>query len=261
MAFTAPGEGRKPNVLTASRSVSVVDVARDPSVVQKLDYETWLPYAAKVYEISPKIEDYILVTTPICPSDLPNRNGIGFPLTELVKFQPPPISRQTYKAWAGCPVHYEHKNEIHEDAYGVILDARMQPIMGYGSGRLWKVMGLLAIEKYKYPEIARRVLEGDVNTYSMGAFVDYFTCSYCATEMSKHAGCTHVHPSNDIDWNEVRSYDSKNHIAYRNAHGIQPIECSIVESPAWVTALSDHVHEVDDSRVMAGQRPLSNNRY
>ena len=236
---------KKPNVLTASRSVATAEVSKDLSVVQKLDYETWLPYAAKVYQISPNIQDYILVKTPICPSDIPNRNGIGFPLKELIKFQPPPIARQTFKAWAGQPVHYEHKNEIHEEAYGVILDARMAPIKGYGDGKLWKVMGLLAIDKYKYPRIAQRVLDGDVNTYSMGALVDYFTCSYCGSRMNKHGGCSHIHPSNQIDWNPVKDYNGQTHIAYRNAHNIQPIECSIVETPAWVPALSDSVSEFD----------------
>jgi hypothetical protein len=211
--FTAPSNARRANVVIASTSISVTDVAKDPSVIQKLDYETWFPYAAKIYEISPNINDYIIIKTPICPSDIPNRNGIGFPLSELVKFQPPPVSRQTYKAWSGCPLHYEHRNEVHEDAYGVILDARMVPILNYGSGRLWKVMGLIALEKYKYPEIARRVLEGDINTYSMGAFVDYFTCSYCNTEMTKHGGCGHVNHNNDIDWKKFQDYDGSSHIA------------------------------------------------
>lgn len=237
-----PDQPRKvANVVIANQSVSVVDAEKDPSQLQALDYPTWLPFAAKVYKISPKIEDYILVTTPICPSDIPNRNGIGFPLNELTAFQPPPISRMAYKAWAGCPVHYEHKNEIHEDAYGVILDASLHKVSGYGGGKLWKVMGLLAIDKYKYPEIARRVAAGDVNTYSMGAYVDSFSCSYCNSPMTKTQYCGHIHPNNDIDWREFQDFDGSRHIAFRNAHGISPIETSIVESPAWTTALSDHI--------------------
>lgn len=232
---------RKPNVTLSNQAVSVVDVEKDPEAVSKLDFEVWLPYAAKVYEISPNIKDYILVTTPICPSDIPNRNGIGFPLKELLAFQPPPISRQSFKTWASCPLHYEHKNEVHKDAYGVIFDSALTRVNGYGNGKLWKVMGLLGIDKYKYPEMARRVLEKDINTYSMGAFVDYFTCSYCDSEMTKHKGCQHINPNNDIDWKEFTNYDGTKHIAYRNAHGIQAIEISLVESPAWVPALSNNV--------------------
>ncbi len=210
--------------------------------LQQLDFATWLPFAAKVYEINPDIRGYLLATIPICPSGIPNRNGIGFPLNELTKFQPPPIARQSFKAWTGCPIHYEHRNEIHKDAYGVIFDSSLRPIQGYGKGKLWKVMGLIGIDIDKYPEMARRVAEGDVNTYSMGALVDGFSCSYCGKEASKKSSCGHIDLRNDMDWNEVRSWDNQRHVAYRNAHGIQPIECSIVESPAWTTALSDQIH-------------------
>lgn len=74
----------------------------------ELDFTTWLPFAADTYKISPNISDYVLRKIPLCPSDIPNRNGIAFPLQELIKYQPPPTNRQVYKAWAGCPVHIEH---------------------------------------------------------------------------------------------------------------------------------------------------------
>jgi hypothetical protein len=234
-------EPKKPNIIVANNGISVIDAEKDGSRLQTLDYPTWLPFAAKLYNISSNIEDFLLVTTPICPSDIPNRNGVAFPLAELTKFQPPPVSRMTYKAWKGCPVHREHKADVHEDAYGVILDASLHKVTGYGNGKLWKVMGLLAIDKYKYPEMARRVREGDVNTYSMGALADFFTCSYCGQEITKASNCGHVHHKNEIDWREVIGPDGRNHIAFRNAHNVNPVECSIVESPAWTTALSDQI--------------------
>lgn len=232
---------REVNVVMASKSESVMDAEKDKSLLQNLDYTTWLPFAAKTYKISADINDYVLAVFPICPSDIPNRNGIGFPLDELIKFQPPPISRMAYKAWTGCPVHYEHRNEIHEDAYGVILDTSLHKISGYGGGKLWKVMGLIGIDKTKYPEMAQRVLDKDIDTGSMGAYVDTFSCSYCKAPMTKTHFCNHIHPSNDIDWKEYKDYDGSSHIAFRNAHGISPIEYSLVESPAWVSSLSDHI--------------------
>lgn len=237
-------EIKKPNVVVAQQSVSVVDFDRDPSTIgeaQRMDFEVWLPFAAEVYKISKKLEDFLIVTTPICPSDIPNRNGIGFPLQELIAFQPPPISRMSYKAWAGCPVHLEHKNDVHEEAYGVILDTSLHRISGFGGGKLWKVMGLLAIDKYKYRRVAEKVANGEINTYSMGAYVNAFTCSYCGQEMTKQSYCDHVHPKNTINWGEHRDYRGDSHLAFLNAHVIQPIETSIVESPAWTTALSDHI--------------------
>lgn len=231
---------QKPNVVTAADTGHVIDI-KDNQQIHSLDYPTWLPFAAKLYEISPNIEDYIIISVPICPSDLPNRNGIGFPIAELTKFQPPPVSRMAYKAWAGTPLHYDHVNEIHKDAYGVVLDASLHKISGYGNGKLWKVMGLAALDKTKYAKMARRVLDNEINTYSMGAMVDSFTCSYCKEPFSEKSYCSHLNPKNDIDWQSVRDHDDSQHLAFRNAHGINPIELSLVESPAWTTALSDHI--------------------
>ena len=244
-------QGAKSHVVTAAQTGIKVDDANTDegeSMTQRLDYETWLPYAAKLYRIDPDIKNYYLVTVPICPSDIPNRNGIGFPLAELLKFQAPPVARMAYKAWSGCPVHYEHANEVHEDAYGVILDTHMHQIKGFASDKLWTVMGMLAIDKNKYPEIARRIKEKDLNTYSMGALVDSFTCSYCNTPLNAkgYPGCSHVGTSKEINWRRTRDHSGRDHIAFLNAHGINPIECSAVETPAWSTALSDNVIAMED---------------
>lgn len=224
-------------------SVEVQDAEKDQTLLQKLDYETWLPFAAKTYNISPKIEDYLIVNTIVCPSDIPNRNGIAFPRSELAQFLPPPTNRMAYKAWKGCPVHLEHQNEVHEDAYGVILDASFHKIIGYGNGQLWKVMGLLAIDKNKYPDIAQEVLKGLINTYSMGALVDSFSCGFCGAECSKEHICPHITSHKNVNWKVFDGYDGQEHLAFLNAHGIQPIECSIVRDPAWAPALSDQVFE------------------
>lgn len=208
-----------------------------------LDYKTWLPFAAKRYEISPKIEDYIIVNTLICPSDIPNRNGIAFPATELANFLPPPTNRMAYKAWKGCPVHLEHDNEDYTKAYGVILDASLEKVQGYGGGKLWKVMGLLAIDKNKYADIAQMVLTKKINTYSMGALVDYFTCGYCGTECSNTHTCGHITSPKNVNWKKYRDFDGSTHLAFLNAHGISPIECSIVKDPAWAPALSNNVYD------------------
>lgn len=236
-------EVRKPNVIVSNSDSTVIEPESEleQKTLQLLDYPTWLPFAAKLYEISPNIEDYILVTTLICPSDIPNRNGIGFPLKELTEFRAPPVSRMAYKAWAGTPLHYEHKNEIHKDAYGVVLDSSLHKVSNYGGGKLWKVMGIIAVDKTKYPKMAERVRTGAVNTYSMGALVDAFSCSYCGAELTKHKHCSHVNLNRDIDWNIIPHYSGVDHVAFRNAHGISAIEYSIVESPAWTSALSDTI--------------------
>lgn len=209
-----------------------------------LDYKTWLPFAAKTYHISPNIEDYVLSVTPICPADIPNRNGIGFPIQELATFAPPPLNRMVYKCWAGCPTHYDHDNEDYTKAFGVVLDASLHRISRFGDKDLWKVMGLIATDKKKHPHMAQRVLNKDVDTYSMGTLSDYFTCSLCGTrqvfEGDKFiSGCTHLNPEDGVVFYEYQDGDGHSRAVYRNAHGLQPFELSIVEDPAWPIALGD----------------------
>ena len=230
-------------VNTLSQGEEVMDAEKDQSLLTSLDYETWLPFAAKVYKISPRIEDYILVNTPICPSELPNRNGIAFPTSELARFMPPPTNRMAYKAWKSCPLHLEHANEIHEDAYGVILDTSFHKVSGYGNGKLWKVMGLIAVDKNKYPDIAQQVLTKEINTYSMGALVDSFTCGFCGTECSSQYCCQHITSIKDVNWRMYKDWDGSQHLIFLNAHGISPLEVSLVKDPAWAVALSDEVQE------------------
>lgn len=221
-----------------------VDVEKSPDAVANLDYETWLPFAAKTYHISPHIEDYVVFPTPICPAGLPNRNGIGFPLEELTRYQPPPISRMVYKAWAGTPVHFEHDNEDCTKAFGVVLDARLTKMVGYGGGRHWKVMGLAAVDKNKHPDIAQEVIDRKIDTVSMGATADYFRCSVCGAQVfgpkEKYRNCHHVTHSQDVNFKIVR-VDNQNLLAFLWAYSLSPIELSLVRDPAWVVANSETV--------------------
>lgn len=220
--------------------------AYDQGNAQPLDYSTWLPFAAKTYNISADINDYVLSVTPICPADIPNRNGVGFPLRELMAFAPPPSNRMVYKCWAGCPVHREHDNEDVQTAYGVVLDASLHKINGYGGGELWKVMGLAATDKKKHPDMAQRVLNRSVETYSMGCLSSYLSCSLCGTPIVYKddklvSCCSHMDPESNLEFYPYKDQHGQTHAVYRNAHGIQPFELSIVEDPAWPIALGDTI--------------------
>lgn len=208
-----------------------------------LDYTTWLPFASKTYLISPRIENFAIVCAPICPADLPNRNGIGFPLQELIKFRAPPVGRQVFKAWSGCPIHLEHDNEDPSTAYGVVLDSSMHKVSRYGNGKLWKVMGLFAIDKIKHPDIAQEVIAGSIDTYSMGALADSFRCSYCDTPITQFNHCHHIDPRDGVDFRPVQDWEGVMHLAFRNAYDLTPFELSIVRDPAWTTAQSSYVLE------------------
>ena len=231
----------------------------------KLDAHTWLPFAAKTYELPMDLSDYVITLTPMLPSDVPNRNGIAFPLAELTKFRPPPIARMAYKAWAGCPLHLEHDNEDYRTAIGVVLDTSLRRITGFNGNQIWKIMSLVAVSKTKNPEIAGRVLREEINTYSMGAEGEHFSCSYCGRIMQRYNHCSHLNPEQPIDWDYVTDHEGKKHLVFRNAHGLSPFEFSVVEDPAWIPAtgsvLTDslvpksivHVDTKDISRVWSNR--------
>ena len=222
--------------ITASDIVEI-----DPSEVGKIDI-SFLPFAAKNYHISPDINDYVIFTTAICPADIPNRNGIAFPLEELAKFTPTPSPHFVYKGWIGCPVHEEHINEDPTKAVGVIFDTSLVKMPEeYGDGKLYNVIGVLGIDKKKRPDLAKAFANGDINTVSMGALASYFTCSICGAVIDDEHKCQHITSKDAVNFKPFEDVDGNIQLAFLNAHELDPIETSIVKDPAWAPALSDTI--------------------
>lgn len=210
---------------------------------ETLDYGKWLPFAAKKYKISSNIEDYVVVNTPMIPSDIPNRNGVAFPLHELISFRPPPVNRLVYKAWTGCPTHEEHQADDHETALGIILDTSLVRIKNYGNGRHWMVMALLAFDKTKAVDRVGRILQGEVSTYSMGATCQYFTCGLSGVRLDDPRYSHRL--KKQLEWEVVRDpLSGHESLLFRNAHELTPGECSTVDDPAWVPATSDFMYDL-----------------
>lgn len=231
-----------------TKKSGMIEVSQDTIVVKTdemvknevssvLNFASMLPFAAPHYKISPNYKDYVLVPVIVMPSDIPNRNACAFPLAELIRFNPE-RGQQAYKTWIGKPVHYEHDNKDITKAHGIIVDAMMRKLQGYGNGRVWKVLLLLAIDRTKYSNIASKVLRGDINSYSMGAWVERYECSYCGLEVGKD--CPHINPQDPANMYEINGK-----LAFRNAINIEGFETSIVGSPAFMSAISDHLLPFD----------------
>jgi hypothetical protein len=82
----------------------------------------------------------------------------------------------------------------------------------------------------------------------MGALVDYFQCGFCGTECSSDHVCSHISSIKSVNWNVQKDWEGNSHLSFLNSFGISPIECSIVEDPAWAPALSDSVWEYEESK-------------
>jgi hypothetical protein len=201
-----------------------------------LDVSQWLPFAAPKYKISPDIKDYIVVPVIAIPSDLPNRNRIAFPLKELLAFNTE-MGCQAYKSWVGKPTYSEHKNDVVEEAYGVIADTSMVKLNGWVGGKVWKLLMLALFDRSKNVERVADIAQGNVNSYSMGAWVSSYQCSVCNAEVGR---CSHV----ELRDNRSTLTEANGRLAFKNCSGIVGFELSVVNTPAWVTAISDKVGDL-----------------
>lgn len=200
-----------------------------------LDVTTWLRQASSHYHISPDIRDYVLVPVVTIPSDLPNRNGVGFPLSTLTEFIPD-AGMLSYKTFKGKPTFYEHRNKDITQAKGIIADTHLRKLEGYGNDRVWKLLKLLCFDRSKDEILVDRILSKDpekrINTYSMGAYLTGCECSYCGKPLGY---CTHLDPNPQ----GVNFYEKDGHIVHKIMTGVTGFETSAVESPAWMVAISD----------------------
>src|SRR5579885_2584671 len=92
-----------------------------------------------------------------------NSNGDIFPEEELVK---------AYKKWVGKPLCIDHKSSSVDHVRGFIVDT-------YYDRNLKRVIALCALDKFNYPDLARKVATGYSNSVSMGTAVGRAICSDC----------------------------------------------------------------------------------
>lgn len=214
-----------------------------------LNASKWIPFAGEAYHTSTDPSDYFLVPTIIMPSDLPNRNGAAFPLTELTKFQPS-MGCIAYQGWKGKGVHVEHANTDPTKAIGVVADVTMKPLSDTG---LWKVITLLAIDRTKNTPITGAILRGERKNYSMGAMVRGHSCSICGSKSiiqkghktrydGLSCGVTHASMGRNGTFRTFRADDGSTNLGFLNVIDISPIEVSSVAVPAYVSAESNYEH-------------------
>lgn len=131
-----------------------------------------------------------------------NNNHDIFPESELKK---------AASKWIGMPLCKDHKSDSVDGIRGIILDTHYDE-------KFKQVVGLCALDRVNYPDLARKVETGMVRYGSMGTAVEKSICSTC--------GNIATTPDN---------YCS--HVKERNAHGeinvgLNPIEYSLVVQPA-----------------------------
>jgi hypothetical protein len=131
-----------------------------------------------------------------------NNNGDIFPETEL---------KIATKDWIGRPLCVDHKSDTVDGVRGIILDT-------YYDEKLKQVVGLCAVDKINYADLARKISTGVIRYGSMGTAVETSVCTECGKKASTPKEyCLHI--INKEAWGEINI-------------GLRPIEYSLVVQPA-----------------------------
>lgn len=223
-----------------SEQISVSSSLTGREGESRIDAHTWLPLCAPIYKISKNLSDYIIVPVVSVISDLPNTNGDCIELNEIMNFNSE-HGMPFYKTFKGKPVFLEHDNKVLERARGVILDAYVSPLTGFRGSRA-KIVQLLAIDKTKDRENARKVMNGEINTYSIGARFTEYECS--VTGKIYRPGMS---PGKFTQPGVPTYMRDDGQLVFRKLKGLVGFEISLVANPAYVCALSDNLIDFSNS--------------
>jgi hypothetical protein len=190
-----------------------------------IDYN-WLRGAAESYQLSDKIEDYILTEVPAVTIGIPNRNLHCFPYEEVTYFDPR-FGKFVYQTFVGKSAYADHSNKNPLDSKGIIFDAYMRKVPGWD---VWKIYTLVGYDRTKDPTLAKQIESGQRRSYSMGCWVSYFINSI--TGQISNGSQTLKYPVGTV-------VDGR--LSYLNCSGCDYFELSSVEGPADVTAESNQL--------------------
>ena len=131
-----------------------------------------------------------------------NKNSDIFPESEL---------KIAAAKWIGLPLCRDHESSSVDGVRGIILDTHYDE-------KFKQVVGLCALDKVSYPDLAAKVQNGLIRYGSMGTAVETSICTECGNKAATQK-------------------DYCQHIISRAAHGeinvgLKPIEYSLVVQPA-----------------------------
>jgi hypothetical protein len=115
------------------------------------------------WEINPKTGSWKWKCSDLNIKPAKNNNGDIFPESELKK---------AYRLWIEKPLCQDHQSNTVDGMRGLILDT-------YWDDKRKRVIGLCALDKKNYPDLARKVEGGYATNVSMGTAVGKSICFEC----------------------------------------------------------------------------------
>ena len=220
-----------------------VEIAKDvlsikDSPTQLVDV-SWLPKAAEVYNLSPDLDDYIINTVLTFPINVPNRNNLGFSLSNLCQFSHE-YGRCWYKTWIGQPAFHNHANKDISKANGIILDVALHK----DPRGFYKHLSLVAHDRSKYVDLIKCVENKQLNSYSMGAHITGgYVCSITGRDIKNSP--YQLGKGDEKGWYPtIVHVDGEDKMAFRVGLNPKGFEISLVDVPAWSIATSENIDEV-----------------
>lgn len=161
-----------------------------------------------------------------------NQNYDAWPSEEL---------RDNYETFIGDPVFVNHKNEDPERTRGIVLDAK------YVEDEVLEdkyILLLIEVDGEAFPNLAHEIVTGGIDSVSMGADIEYSTCSICGNEaVTQEDLCMHVERYKGCYLQD----NSEEKLVYEICHGVEFFEISFVFDPADETALFEKVKDARTS--------------
>ena len=207
--------------------VSAADHGGGSSFNNKVIDTSWLAAAAKTFNISDKISDFVLSDVPIVTTPLPNKNMQAFSYRELMSFDPM-LHNLVYKTFKRSAMHFEHENRDPTKAKGVIFDVVFVPIPKYNIG---KVSILIGCDRTKDPDLANDILKRKRTGWSMGAIVKAFVCSITGQVVTVDGG--------EFKKRQIVQVGNEKKLCFHYCTGSNFFETSSAANPADVTAHGD----------------------
>ena len=178
---------------------------------------------AKVYNLSPNIDDYVFPIPRAVTADEPNANGDRFTDDELTRFSN--LHRcQVYQTFRNDPLHIEHVAFDPKAARGFLPDVYYT----LADPNDKHVLVVAAVDTTKDVPFATGILDGSINKFSMGCTCEAVKCSYSKCESpiaySDDEMCDH------LKWHKMSHIDGE--LIFEDCLGVEFSELSGVGDPA-----------------------------
>lgn len=157
-----------------------------------------------------------------------NKNFDGFPSVELEK------AAHTFQ---GRPVFVNHNNQDPERTRGVILASQY-----HGLSEDPHITILPEVDALTFPDLAKDIINGNMDSVSMGCDVDNSTCSYCGNvATTAEQFCDHILNNKGQELTKLVNGQPKRTLVYEICRGLNFFEISFVFDPADETAVMQEV--------------------